>query len=94
MDTNSCRSFVTPPGKRPGTHAFGNALKSKLPTALYGLAGLVCCGLSLAITPTYVAASTYLNDLYNLLENGSVEHDFQQITAHATLDALARRIRH
>jgi hypothetical protein len=94
VDTNSYRSSVTPTGKRPGAHAFGNALKAKLPTALCGLAALVCV-LSLAVAPTqYVAASTYLNHFYNLWKKDSVENDFQQTTAQATLDSLARRIRH
>jgi hypothetical protein len=74
---------------------FGKVSKAKLPLALYGLAALVC-GFLLAAAPTraqFVTASTYLNDLYNCWKKGSVENDFQQITAHAMLDALARRIR-
>jgi hypothetical protein len=86
-------SFVTPPSKRPGVYTLGNASKTKLPTPLYGLAVLVC-GLFLAAVPTqWIPASTYLKDLYNWWSYGSIENDSQQINAHATLDALARRLR-
>jgi hypothetical protein len=51
-------------------------------------------GLFLAAVPARcIPASTYLKDLYNWWRYGSSENDSQQISAHATLDSLARQIR-
>jgi hypothetical protein len=55
---------------------------------------VLVCGLILAVVPAqWIPASTYLKDLYNWWRYGSSENDSQQISAHATLDSLARQIR-
>ena len=55
---------------------------------------VLACGLFLAVVPAqWISASTYLKDLYNWWRYGSSENDSQQISAHATLDSLARQIR-
>ena len=55
---------------------------------------VLVCGLFLAVVPAqWIPASTYLKDLYNWWRYGSSENDSQQISAHATLDSLARQIR-
>jgi hypothetical protein len=74
-------------------HTLVNASKAKFPTAIYGLA-VLGCGLFLAVVPTQcIPASTYLKELYYWWRYGSIENESQQIKAHATLDALAQRIR-
>src|ERR1700758_4907450 len=55
---------------------------------------VLACGLFLAVVPAqWISASTYLKVLYNWWRYGSSENDSQQISAHATLDSLARQIR-
>jgi hypothetical protein len=78
------------PGRLPRNHFV--QLQKDTPPRLT-LAVLVC-GLFFAVVPAqWIPASTYLKDLYNRWRYGSSENDSQQISAHATLDSLARQIR-